>query len=103
MAVAVSSVVGYLLLIGLTLAIKDIPSVLNAVDARGNHVPAVVAILVGGLGERVGTAVYGTGRDGDVVLRPLGRDLELAHHLCLRARRRHAGIAVVEAGQHQAP
>jgi amino acid transporter len=55
MAVAVSSVVGYLLLIGLTLAIKDIPSVLNAVDARGNHVPAVTAILVGGLGERVGT------------------------------------------------
>jgi amino acid transporter len=54
MAVAVSSVVGYLLLIGLTLAIKDIPSVLNAVDARGNHVPAVVAILVGALGERIG-------------------------------------------------
>jgi amino acid transporter len=55
MAVAVSSVVGYLLLIGLTLAIKDIPSVLNAVDARGNHVPAVIAILVSALGERTGT------------------------------------------------
>ncbi len=55
MAVAVSSVVGYLLLIGLTLAIKDIPSVLNAVDAHGNHVPAVIAILVGALGERMGT------------------------------------------------
>ena len=54
MAVAVSSVVGYLLLIALTLAIKDIPSVLNAVDARGNHVPAVIAILVGALGERIG-------------------------------------------------
>jgi amino acid transporter len=55
MAVAVSSIVGYLLLIGLTLAIKDIPSVLNSVDARGNHVPAVIAILVGALGERMGT------------------------------------------------
>jgi len=55
MAVAVSSVVGYLLLIGLTLAIKDIPSVLNAVDARGNHVPAVMTILVGALGERIGS------------------------------------------------
>jgi amino acid transporter len=54
MAVAVSSVVGYLLLIGLTLAIKDIPTVLNAVDARGNHVPAVITILVGALGERIG-------------------------------------------------
>lgn len=49
MAVAVSSVVGYLLLIALTLSIKDIPSVL------GNP-PEVVAILVGALGERAGTA-----------------------------------------------
>jgi amino acid transporter len=48
MAVVVSSVVGYLLLIALTLAIKDIPAVLNA------DVPAVVAILVGALGERAG-------------------------------------------------
>lgn len=49
MAVAVSSVVGYLLLIALTLSIKDIPSVLG-------HPPEVVAILVGALGERAGTA-----------------------------------------------
>jgi amino acid transporter len=56
MAVVVSSVVGYLLLIGLTLAIKDIPSVLNARDDRGNDVPAVIAILVGALGERIGVA-----------------------------------------------
>src|SRR4029453_6681723 len=54
MAVVVSSVVGYLLLMALTLAIKDIPSVLNARDASGNEIPAVIAILVGALGERVG-------------------------------------------------
>ncbi|MDX2043281.1 MAG: amino acid permease [Acidobacteriota bacterium] len=49
LAVVVSSVVGYLLLIALTLSIKDIPSVL------GNP-PEVVTILVGALGERAGTA-----------------------------------------------
>ncbi len=49
MAVVVSSVVGYLLLIALTLSIKDIPSVLNS------DVPAVIAILVGALGERAGS------------------------------------------------
>jgi amino acid transporter len=54
MAVVVSSIVGYLLLIGLTLAISDIPSVLNAHDGSGNEIPAVIAILVGALGERVG-------------------------------------------------
>jgi amino acid transporter len=55
MAVAVSSLVGYLLLIGLTLAIRDIPAVLNARDAAGNEIPAVIAILVGALGERWGS------------------------------------------------
>jgi amino acid transporter len=55
MAVVVSSLVGYLLLIALTLTIKDIPSALNAKDASGNDVPAVIAILIGALGERAGT------------------------------------------------
>ncbi len=55
MAVVVSSVVGYLLLIALTLAIKDIPAVLNAKDASGNDVPAVIAILIAALGARAGT------------------------------------------------
>lgn len=55
MAVVVSSVVGYLLLIALTLAIQDIPAVLNARDASGNEVPAVLAILIGALGARAGT------------------------------------------------
>src|SRR5687767_3839161 len=56
MAVVVSSIVGYLLLIGLTLAITDIPAVLNARDANGNEIPAVIAILVGALGGRAGDA-----------------------------------------------
>ena len=55
MAVAVSAVVGYVLLIGLTLAIPDIPSVLSARDATGHEIPAVIAILTRGLGERAGT------------------------------------------------
>ena len=55
MAVVVSSVVGYLLLIALTLAITDIPSVVAARDAAGNDVPAVIAILSRALGDRAGT------------------------------------------------
>jgi len=53
MAVVVSSIVGYLLLIALTLAIKDIPAVLSA------EVPAVVAILAAALGERAGSLFSG--------------------------------------------
>lgn len=55
MAVAVSGVVGYLLLIALTLAITDIRAVLDAKDAGGHDVPAVVAILSAALGDRVGS------------------------------------------------
>src|SRR5947199_189344 len=43
-AVAVSAVVGYVLLIVLMLAIISIPAVLNACDASGHDVPAVIAI-----------------------------------------------------------
>jgi len=55
MAVIVSSVVGYLLLIALTLAIKDIDAVLNATDASGNPMPAVIVILQTAFGERAGS------------------------------------------------
>ena len=55
LAVVVSSIVGYLLLIALTLAIKDIGAVLGAKDSSGNDVPAVIAILIAALGERAGT------------------------------------------------
>jgi amino acid transporter len=59
MAVVVSAVVGYLLLFGLTLAIRDIPSVLNARDSSGNDIPAVIAILTGALGDRGGALFAG--------------------------------------------
>ena len=57
MAVVVSSVVGYLLLMALTLAIQDIPGVLNARDASGQPIPAVIAILTTALGTRAGGLV----------------------------------------------
>ncbi len=57
MAVVVSSVVGYTLLAALTLAITDIPSVLNARDASGHEIPAVIAILTAALGARAGGLV----------------------------------------------
>jgi amino acid transporter len=55
LAVVVSAVFGYLLLAALTLAIKDVASVLNATDANGQPVPAVIAILTQALGARAGT------------------------------------------------
>ena len=55
MAVAVSGVVGYLLLFALTLSIQDIGAVLDAKDAGGNAVPPVIAILITALGDRAGT------------------------------------------------
>src|SRR5205814_10079671 len=54
MAVAVSAVVGYVLLMALTLAIRDIPAVLTARDASGHEIPTVLAILSQALGERAG-------------------------------------------------
>jgi len=56
-AVAVSGVVGYVLLLTLTLAIHEIPQVLAAKDAQGNPVPAAIAILETALGARFGNAM----------------------------------------------
>jgi amino acid transporter len=55
MAVIVSAVVGYALLLALTLAISDVPSVLNARDPSGNKVPVVIAIFSHALGARAGS------------------------------------------------
>ena len=55
LAVAVSAIVGYILLIALTLAITDIGAVLSARDAAGHDVPAVIAILDLALGPRAGS------------------------------------------------
>jgi amino acid transporter len=57
LSVAVSGVVGYLLLIALTLAIRNISGVLAAKDAGGNAIPAVIAILDTALGARAGNAM----------------------------------------------
>ena len=56
-AVGISGVVGYLLLIALTLAIHSIPEVLAAKDAQGNPVPAAIAILQTALGAKFGNAM----------------------------------------------
>jgi amino acid transporter len=53
-AVGVSGVVGYILLLAITLAIHSVPEVLAAHDAQGNPVPAAIAILQSGLGYRFG-------------------------------------------------
>ena len=55
LAVVVSGVVGYLLLIALTLSIDNIPDVLGATDSGGNEIPAVLTILIRALGSRAGT------------------------------------------------
>jgi amino acid transporter len=57
LSVAISGVVGYFLLIALTLAIGSISAVLQAKDAQGNAVPAVIAILGSALGARAGNAM----------------------------------------------
>ena len=56
-SVAVSGVVGYALLISLTLAIHSIPAVLGAKDAHGNPVPAAIAVLESALGAKAGNAM----------------------------------------------
>jgi len=56
-AVLVSTVFGYVMLLALTLAIRDVNSVLTATDAGGNSVPAVVSILVHALGKQAGLGV----------------------------------------------
>ncbi len=56
-AVVVSAVVGYLLLMALTLSVRSLPAALNATDAAGNKVPAVIAILEQSLGNSAGALV----------------------------------------------
>lgn len=53
-AVGVSGVVGYILLLAITLAIHSVPDVLAAHDKQGNPVPAAIAILEAALGYRFG-------------------------------------------------
>jgi len=57
LSVGVSAVAGYLLLLALVLAIRDVGQVLHAVDRAGQPVPAVLAILSQSLGDRAGAAL----------------------------------------------
>jgi amino acid transporter len=56
-SVAFSGIVGYALLLALTLSIQSIPAVLAAKDAQGNAVPAAIAVLESALGARAGNAM----------------------------------------------
>ena len=102
MAVVVSSVVGYLLLMALTLAIRDIPERAERARRRAaSAIPAVIAILTDRARDAGRRAGDRAGRDGDVVLRPLGGDVDVARHLRLRARRRDAGVRHLEARERR--
>jgi len=57
LSVAVAGIIGYLLILGLTLSIRSIPAALSARDASGNAIPAAIAIMQGALGARAGNAM----------------------------------------------
>ena len=57
LSVGVSAVAGYLLLLALVLAIRDVNQALHSVDSAGQPVPAVIAILSHALGDRAGVAL----------------------------------------------
>jgi amino acid transporter len=57
LSVAVAGVVGYLLLIAITLAISSLPEVLGAKDERGNAIPAAIAVFQQALGAKAGNAM----------------------------------------------
>jgi amino acid transporter len=57
LSVAVAGVVGYLLLLAMTLSITSVPQVLGAADAQGNSVPAAIAVFQQGLGAKAGNAM----------------------------------------------
>ena len=102
MAVAVSSVVGYLLLIALTLSIKDIRHGAQRQGRERQCHSGRDRDSDRGARRASGKRVFGAGGDGHVVLRVVGGDVEFARHLGLRARRGAAGSRPVEARQHHA-
>ena len=57
LSVVISGFFGYLLVLSLAWAIPTISGVLNAKDAAGNPLPAVLAIVTASLGQRAGNAV----------------------------------------------
>lgn len=59
LAVAVSGVAGYVLLLALTLSIDSIPNALHSKDADGNAIPAAVAVMQNAVGARLGNVLVG--------------------------------------------
>jgi amino acid transporter len=57
LSVAVAGVTGYLLILALTLAIRDPRQILHMKDAAGNEIPAAIAILQTSMGARFGNAM----------------------------------------------
>jgi amino acid transporter len=57
LSVAVSGIAGYLLIMAITLAIHSIPEALHTVDANGDAVPAVIAVLQRSIGAKFGNAM----------------------------------------------
>jgi amino acid transporter len=57
LSVAVAGVVGYALLIGMTLSIQSLGGVLGARDADGNAVPAAIAVFQQALGTKAGNVL----------------------------------------------
>ncbi|MGH9674824.1 MAG: amino acid permease, partial [Bryobacteraceae bacterium] len=57
LSVAVAGVVGYVLLLAMTLAVRSIPEAIGARDAAGNPVPAAIAVLQGAIGPRFGNGM----------------------------------------------
>lgn len=57
MAVAVSGIFGYLLVLSLAWVTPDLKQVLSTTDAGGNSLPAVLAIVQRAIGQRSGSAV----------------------------------------------
>jgi amino acid transporter len=57
LSVAVSGIVGYGLLIALTLAIPSVSAVLSAKEASGNPIPAAIAVLQLALGAKFGNVM----------------------------------------------
>jgi amino acid transporter len=57
LSVAVAGVTGYLLILALTLAIRDHAAILHMKDSAGNDTPAAIAILQVALGAKFGNAM----------------------------------------------
>ena len=95
MAVVISGLFGYMLILSFTLVIPSVSQVLSAKGADGSPLPAVLAIVQSGLGSRAVIAVLGL----TVVAMwfcGLASLTSLAHDLCVRSRWGDAALKHME-------